>query len=67
VVATAVGGTPEAILDRVTGLLVPPRNPVALAGAVIALLGDQKRRVVLGQAARDRVKQHFSVSAMVDA
>ncbi len=38
VVATSVGGTPEAVVDGVTGLLVPPRNPEALANAIVKLV-----------------------------
>ena len=40
VVATAVGGTPEVVADGVTGLLVPPGQPRAMARAVSTLLGD---------------------------
>ena len=51
VVATRVGGSPELVRDDVTGLLVEPRDPEALARAVVALLRDAARRVRLGAAA----------------
>lgn len=65
VVATRVGGVPEVVLDGVTGLLVPPRDPQALAGAIVRLLGDPELRRRMGQAGRERVREHFSVDQMV--
>jgi sugar transferase (PEP-CTERM/EpsH1 system associated) len=61
VVSTAVGGTPEIIVDGVTGFLVPPRNPSALAGAITTLLQDAHLRRKMGQAGRRRTEQHFSL------
>ena len=54
VIATAVGGIPEAVDDGVEGLLVPPRDPVALAGAIERLAEDPELRARLGRAARRR-------------
>jgi glycosyltransferase involved in cell wall biosynthesis len=65
VVATAVGGTPEVVVDGVTGLLVPPRDPTALAQAITRLLDDPDLRQRMGRAGRERVLQHFSVEQMV--
>ena len=67
VVATAVGGTPEAIADGENGLLVPPDNEAALAAAVAGLLHDPPRRRKFGQAARERVDRCFSMDAMIEA
>jgi colanic acid/amylovoran biosynthesis glycosyltransferase len=53
VVAIAVGGLADAIEDGVTGLLVPPGDPVALRGAIERALGDRALRDRLGSAARD--------------
>lgn len=57
VVASAVGGLAETVVDGVSGLLVPPRSPEAIAEALRALLGDDRRRRRLGQGAvrRSRV------------
>jgi glycosyltransferase involved in cell wall biosynthesis len=65
VVATAVGGNPDAVEAGTTGLLVPPRDPEALAASVLGLLErpDEARR--LGEAARRRVLAEFSLDRMV--
>jgi glycosyltransferase involved in cell wall biosynthesis len=66
VVATNVGGIPEIVKDRVNGILVPPGNPGALAGAIIFLL---KNRDLGGRMAEEGfrlVKEKFSVDRMVE-
>ena len=63
VIATAIGGTDEAITTEVTGLLVPPRDPSALAGAIRRLQGDPALAGRLAAAARARVERSFSVDA----
>ncbi len=65
VVATAAGGIPEAVMDGVTGRLVPPRDAQALAGALIEMLGDEPRRIAMGQAARGRFQERFTAERMV--
>jgi glycosyltransferase involved in cell wall biosynthesis len=65
IVATRVGGNPEAIDDGTTGLLVPPGDPAALAAAVAELLDDPARAGRMGAAGRARVRQKFSLEAMV--
>jgi glycosyltransferase involved in cell wall biosynthesis len=60
VVATAVGGTPEAVVDGETGLLVPPGDAGALAEALRSLLEEPERARRLGEAGRDRVRERFS-------
>jgi glycosyltransferase involved in cell wall biosynthesis len=65
VVATQVGGTPEVVLDHETGVLVPARSPSAMATAIDGLFRSPNRRRLMGEAARFRVKNHFSVDAMV--
>jgi glycosyltransferase involved in cell wall biosynthesis len=64
VVATAVVGTTEAVVDGVTGLLVPPRDPAALARAISRLLEDPELARRLGAAGRARVEERFSADAM---
>jgi len=65
-VATAVGGVPELVQHSVTGLVVPPRQPAALADALAALLGDPERRAEMGRAARRRALERYSVRHQVD-
>ncbi len=65
VVATAVGGTPEVVVDGVTGFLVPPRDPDALAEAITRLLRDPDLRRKMGQAGQKRIEQHFSIEETV--
>lgn len=64
VVATRVGGSPEAVEDGVSGLLVPPRDASALARAMDALLGDPALARRLGLAASRRIADHFSLESM---
>jgi glycosyltransferase involved in cell wall biosynthesis len=64
VVATRVGGVPEIVVDRVTGLLVEPRAPDLLAAAMIELLGDPVLSARMGEAGRRRVEEEFTVAAM---
>src|SRR5688500_19546368 len=67
VVATRVGGTPEALIDGETGLLVPPGDAGAIAGAVSRLLDDRELARRLGCAARRLIASQFSVQRMVSA
>jgi glycosyltransferase involved in cell wall biosynthesis len=55
VVSTATGDIAALVRDGTTGLVVPPRDPGAVAGAVTALLGDPDRARRLARAARDAV------------
>jgi glycosyltransferase involved in cell wall biosynthesis len=67
VVASAVGGLRDLVVDDETGLLVPPRDPAALRAALERLLGDRELRFRLGAAARDRARERFSWDRVVDA
>jgi glycosyltransferase involved in cell wall biosynthesis len=67
VVATRVGGTPEALTDGATGLLVPPGDAAAIARAVSRLLDDRELACRLGRAARTCIGDRFSVDRMVRA
>jgi glycosyltransferase involved in cell wall biosynthesis len=66
VIATAVGGNRDAVVDKETGLLVPPRDPRALAAAILSLADNPDLRRSLGEASRRRAEQHFSLQACVD-
>jgi hypothetical protein len=63
VVATAVGGVPEAMTDGEHGYLVPPRRPDLLAERVAQLLRDGERRRAFGRAARRHVERTFTFAA----
>jgi len=65
IVATRVGGTPEAVADGVTGLLVEPRDPVALADAVTRLLDDETLRRRLGRRAAEAAAARASGAHVV--
>jgi glycosyltransferase involved in cell wall biosynthesis len=67
VVATSVGGIPDAIEDGRTGILVAPRDPEALASAVISLLDDPARAAAIGQRAAEQARQRFSRQATARA
>jgi len=66
VVASDVGGTPEAVANRETGLLVEPGNAAALADVICGLLADRARLESMGKAARRRAVQHFSWERITD-
>ena len=61
VVATAVGGVPELVVDGQTGWLVPPDDPPALAAALVAALRDPEARARMGAAARRRAAEHHAI------
>ncbi len=65
VVASAVGGLPEAVDDGVTGVLIPPADAGALATAVVGLLSDPARRAAMGAEGRRRVERLFQAARMV--
>jgi len=65
VVATNVGGIPEIVEDGVTGYLVPPKNPEALADKILLLLRDPQMASNIGQAGRKRVEVTFGLDQMV--
>jgi glycosyltransferase involved in cell wall biosynthesis/GT2 family glycosyltransferase len=65
VVATRVNGTPEAVAENDTGLLIPPADPEAVVGSVNRLLGNPTERKRMGALGRKRVEKHFDESYMV--
>jgi len=66
VVASAVGGILEVVEDGVTGALVEPSRPDALAAAITRLLGDADRARAMGLAGRRRVEQHFAWTSVAE-
>jgi glycosyltransferase involved in cell wall biosynthesis len=67
VVGTHTGGLPELIEDKVSGLIVPKADPAALAEGLCGLLEDDKMRTRMGDAARKRVEDLYSVERVVPA
>jgi len=65
VVASAVGGNPEVVIDHETGLLIRPQAQ-SIATAIGALIESPARRQTMGDAARWRVKRHFTIERMVN-
>lgn len=66
VVATGVGGLPWVVEDGVTGIIVPPEEPRALADAIVRLLDDEGARKEMGAAGARRAQQLFSLQVMVE-
>jgi len=66
VIGTSVGGLVEVVADGQTGLLVPPKNPEALAGAIRRLMADEPVRRQMAAAARARAFDRFGVKNMVE-
>jgi glycosyltransferase involved in cell wall biosynthesis len=67
VIATAVDGTPEAVLHGTTGWLVPPRDPRALAGAVLGFCSDRRLMRTLGRNGRERAVKRFGIDGQITA
>jgi L-malate glycosyltransferase len=65
VVATNVGGNPEIVEDGKTGILVPPRDPAAMAEAILRVLEAPAMARQLGAAGRERVMKHFSLETVI--
>ncbi len=66
VISTDCGGNRELVVDGEVGLLVAPRDPGALGGALARLIGDPELRTRFGTAARRRVVEDFSTEQRVD-
>jgi glycosyltransferase involved in cell wall biosynthesis len=67
VVASAVGGIQDTVVDQVTGLLVPPRRPDVLAGALRRLLAAPTQALAFGIAGRDRVLARYCWDRIADS
>lgn len=65
IVATAVGGMPELVDDAVTGRLVPPNDPAALAAALRQVLSNETLRTAYAAGARARLAERFSTEKML--
>lgn len=67
VVVAAVGGLADTVIDKVTGLHVPPRSPDRIAGALRRLLDDAGLRRSLGAAGRERAAAHYAMDRVITA
>jgi glycosyltransferase involved in cell wall biosynthesis len=67
VVVTKVGGMVEHVQDEINGIVVPPRDPHALAAAIRRLAHDPELRRRMGQANSVRISQHYTWDAVADA
>ncbi|WP_251365590.1 glycosyltransferase family 4 protein [Coxiella-like endosymbiont of Rhipicephalus sanguineus] len=65
-VVTDVGGNAEAVIHHQSGLVVPPKEPQQLAGALLTLITDEEKRKEYGRAARERIVNYFSLQTCVD-
>ena len=65
VVATNISGSREAVLEGITGTLVPVRSPWKLADALIEMLSDQEHAARLGRAGRERVAAAFDEKTVI--
>ena len=66
VVSTPVGAISEAVVDGVTGILVPPRDSVALAAILSDLIANSDKRRQMGSAGRRHASAEFAIDAMLD-
>ena len=65
VIATKVGGTPEAVIDGETGLIVPARNLNTMSAAIVQLVDDTELQIKMGLAGRKRAEENYSVEKYV--
>jgi glycosyltransferase involved in cell wall biosynthesis len=66
VIATAIGGSLDQVAEGVTGFLVPPNDPAALAARLEMLMDDPALRARMGQAGPERIARHFSLDQMME-
>lgn len=67
VVTTDMPGCRDAIEPNVSGILVPPKNVIALADGIQRLLDDDALRIAMGNAGRKLAERNFSIGSVVDA
>jgi glycosyltransferase involved in cell wall biosynthesis len=65
VIASELGGPAELVKDGATGLLVPPRDPAALAEGVLALIREPARARAMGEAGYAHAREHFDARTQV--
>ncbi len=65
VVATRVGGLPDLVINGMTGYLVPPRDPDALAAAVARILQDSQTAIRMGVVTREYVRERYTLERLI--
>jgi glycosyltransferase involved in cell wall biosynthesis len=65
IVASHVGGIPEALVEGECGYMVPARDPAKLAASVVRLLKSEETRAAFGRAAQERWRNHFRIDTMM--
>ncbi|MEW6614142.1 MAG: glycosyltransferase family 4 protein [Thermodesulfobacteriota bacterium] len=65
IIATNINGITEQITDGINGILIPPKNPSAIAQAIITLINNREKAKEMGLAARKKVEEEFSIEKMV--
>lgn len=66
IIATDVGGNPEAVIDEVTGYIVPVKDPKSLAKRINDLAKDKEKREKMGVAGREEVTKHYNIRKQVE-
>lgn len=64
-VTTTAGGMNEAVADGIEGIVVPARDPQAMADGIASLLEDGRRRAAVGRSARARIEREFSLERQI--
>jgi len=65
IIVTNVGGNPEAVIDGVTGLIIPAKDPTALSNAIIEVINKPSQTAKLAIAGKQRVEDNFSLDACI--
>ena len=65
-IVTDIGGSPELVVDGISGLVVPARDTSAIAGAIRRLYDDPELRNRVGAAARERIRTHFRIEDTIE-
>ncbi len=65
-IVTNSGGSPELIEDGISGIIIPPKSPQAIAEAILKLQQNPELRSTMGQAARARIKRDFNAETTVE-
>ena len=65
VIASDVGGNAEAVVHNETGIIIPPDDPAALSRAILELYNNPEKRLQMGQKARERAAESFSIEKMI--